>query len=59
MGFMTTILPAIFTLLPLIILAFVLRWIRLIKINSELQIKQNEQIIQLLEQIVSENKRVV
>ena len=56
---MTTILPAIFALLPLIILAFVLRWIRLIKINSELKIKQNEQIIQLLEQIVSENKRVV
>jgi ribosomal protein L30/L7E len=41
----------LFSLLPLLILAFVLRWIRLLKINSERQVEQNEEIIGLLRNI--------
>jgi ribosomal protein L30/L7E len=41
----------LFSLLPLLILAFVLRWIRLVKINSEKQVEQNKEIIGLLRDI--------
>lgn len=43
-----------FYFLPLIILAFLTRWMRHIKINSEIEVEQNKQIIHLLQQI--ENK---
>lgn len=44
------------SLLPLIILAFVLRWIRIIKINSEIQVEQNKEMINLLHQINENHK---
>lgn len=53
---MSDLIPAILTLLPLLILAFVFRWIRQIKDNSELQVEQNKQIIALLKTIENKNK---
>ncbi|HDX9589600.1 TPA: hypothetical protein ROX98_002605 [Bacillus pseudomycoides] len=55
----TTLTPVIgflFTLLPVLMLAFVFRWIRLMYINSEEQLKQNEQIISLLSDIKKQNE---
>lgn len=46
---MDLFIPSLLAFLPFIILAFVLRWIRLIKINSDIQIEQNKKIISLLE----------
>lgn len=45
---MGDLLGGIFLLIPILIAAFVLRWVRIIRINSDLQIKQNEEIIELL-----------
>ena len=53
---MSDLIPAILTFLPLLILAFVFRWVRQIKENSELQVEQNKQIIALLERIEIKNK---
>lgn len=48
---MNGIIPALVTLLPLFILAFVLRWVRQIKINSDIQVEQNKQIISILQKM--------
>ncbi len=45
---MELFLSGLFTFLPIIILAFLIRWVRLIKVNSDIQVKQNEEIISLL-----------
>lgn len=45
---MNSLIPLI-TFLPLIILAFVVRWVYQIKKNSEIQVEQNKQIISLLQ----------
>lgn len=45
---MGDLIGGIFFLIPIILAAFVLRWVRIIRINSEIQIKQNEEIIDLL-----------
>lgn len=45
---MNTLIPLI-TFLPLIVLAFVVRWVYQIKKNSEIQVEQNKQIILLLQ----------
>ncbi|MDQ0271734.1 hypothetical protein [Cytobacillus purgationiresistens] len=52
---MIDIIPALITLLPLFILAFVLRWVRQIKINSEIQVEQHKQIISLLQKMDKKN----
>lgn len=44
-------IAAVITVLPIIIIAFLFRWVRIIKINSEIQVEQNKQIISLLEQM--------
>ena len=36
-------------LLPLLILVFLLKWVHQIKVNSEIQVEQNNKIIKLLE----------
>jgi len=51
---MSDISTTIFALIPLIILAFVFRWIRQIKNAMALQIHQNEEIIALLKKISSD-----
>jgi hypothetical protein len=52
---MNGVIPAIFTLLPLLILAFVLRLVRQIKINSDIQVEQNKQIISILQKNEKKN----
>lgn len=39
----------LFGFLPILILTFILRWIRQLKINSETQIEQSKEIISLLQ----------
>ncbi|SDJ14910.1 hypothetical protein [Salimicrobium halophilum] len=39
---------------PIIIVAFLIRWVRLIKINSDKQVEQNKRIISLLEKAEKE-----
>ena len=41
--------------LPIIIVAFLIRWIRFIKENSDLQVEQNKEIILLLKEISAKN----
>lgn len=43
----------LFGFLPLLFLAFIFRWVRQIKINSETQIEQNKEIISLLQKIMN------
>ncbi|WP_176400129.1 hypothetical protein [Ureibacillus sinduriensis] len=48
---MGDLIAAIFYLVPLFILAFIVRWIRHIKINSEIHVEQNKEMIRLLQEI--------
>ena len=41
----------LFTLIPILLVALVLRWVRIIRINSEIQIEQNKEIISVLKEI--------
>ncbi|MGG0237224.1 hypothetical protein [Bacillus rhizoplanae] len=52
----TSMIGFLFTILPIFVLVFVFRWIRFIYINSEEQLKQNEQIISLLSDIKKQNE---
>lgn len=52
---METILLSALYGLPIIILAFLIRWIRFIKENSDLQVEQNKEIISLLKEIRAEH----
>lgn len=51
-----SIIGFLFTILPIFVLVFVFRWIRFIYLNSEEQIKQNEQIISLLSDMKKQNE---
>lgn len=53
---LSSVIGFLFMALPVVVLAFVFRWIRFIYINSEEQIKQNEQIISLLSDIKKQNE---
>ncbi|MDI7741071.1 hypothetical protein QMK38_03575 [Lysinibacillus fusiformis] len=50
MFMMGDFVATILTVLPLIVLAIIIRWIRQIKINSDTQVEQNKQIIKLLQE---------
>lgn len=52
---METIFLSVLYGLPIIIVAFLIRWIRFIKENSDLQVEQNKEIISLLKEIRAEN----
>ena len=52
---METIFVPILYGLPIIIVALLIRWIRFIKENSDLQVEQNKEIISLLREIRAEN----
>ncbi|MDM5196026.1 hypothetical protein QUG02_24100 [Bacillus hominis] len=47
---------AILALLPIVVVVFVLRWVRFIYQNSEKQVEQNEKIIELLMEIKEQKK---
>lgn len=42
-------MQTILIILPVLVLAFLIRWVRIIKINSDIQVEQNKRIISLLE----------
>jgi hypothetical protein len=50
-GVLVDFIPFIFSLLPILLVAFVLRWIRLIKANSDIQVEQNKKVLDLLNEI--------
>jgi len=52
---METIFLSILYGLPIIIVALLIRWIRFIKENSDIQVEQNKEIISLLKEILAEN----
>ncbi|HWL23776.1 MAG TPA: hypothetical protein VNR38_08505 [Ureibacillus sp.] len=45
------LMATLLTLIPLLLIVFVIRWIRIIRLNSEIQIQQNKEIISLLKEI--------
>lgn len=47
----------IMALLPILIVIFILRWIRFIYQNSEKQVEQNEKIIELLTDVKEQNEK--
>ncbi|SDZ39334.1 hypothetical protein [Bacillus sp. 166amftsu] len=53
----TSSIGTFFALIPILLIVFVFRWIRLMYLNSEEQLKQNEKIIKLLEEIKQQNKK--
>ncbi|MBY7124588.1 hypothetical protein ILS93_21020 [Bacillus sp. 16GRE42] len=57
MMFNFSIFGIILALLPIVVVVFVLEWIRCIYQNSEKQVEQNEKIIELLMEIKEENKK--
>ncbi|HDR4561146.1 hypothetical protein COE58_11270 [Bacillus cereus] len=57
MMFNFSIFGIILALLPIVVVAFVLGWVRGIYQNSEKQVEQNEKIIELLMEIKEENKK--
>ncbi len=57
MDIITSSIGTFFALIPILLIVFVFRWIRLMYLNSEEQLKQNEKIIKLLEEIKQQNKK--
>ncbi|MHC2833080.1 hypothetical protein [Bacillus sp. F9_6S_D1_P_5] len=56
MMFNFSIFGIILALLPIVVVIFVLGWIRCIYQNSEKQVEQNEKIIELLMEIKEKDK---
>ncbi|SOC41593.1 hypothetical protein [Ureibacillus acetophenoni] len=50
-----SLIGTFFALIPILLIALVLRWIRILRVNSEIQIEQNKQIIALLKDIANKN----
>ena len=57
MMFNFSVFGMIMALLPILIVVFVLRWVRFIYQNSEKQVEQNEKIIELLMEIKEQNEK--
>lgn len=51
-GDQAAIVSALFTLLPILLVALLLRWVRIIRVNSEIQIEQNKEMISLLKELL-------
>lgn len=49
-------IATIFILIPIFIAAIALRWVRILRLNSEKQIQQNEEIISLLKESVRDSR---
>lgn len=47
---MGDIIAVLALLFPVLIMAMVVRWVRMIRVNSEKQIQQNKEIISLLKE---------
>ena len=53
---LSSVIGFFFMIIPVVVLAFVFRWIRFLYVNSEEQIRQNQQIISLLSDIKKQNE---
>ncbi|MBX0358473.1 hypothetical protein [Halobacillus sp. Nhm2S1] len=51
---MDVLVPTLLMFFPIIVLAFLIRWVRLIKNNSDIQVEQNKKIISLLDKAENE-----
>ncbi|MEI4830076.1 hypothetical protein WAX78_11485 [Bacillus sp. FJAT-53711] len=56
MAMLSSVIGFFFMIIPVVVLAFVFRWIRFLYVNSEEQIRQNQQIITLLSDIKKQNE---
>ncbi|MGG2094699.1 hypothetical protein AB1283_19210 [Bacillus sp. S13(2024)] len=56
MAMLSSVIGFFFMIIPVVVLAFVFRWIRFLYVNSEEQIRQNQQIISLLSDIKKQNE---
>ncbi|PEB47474.1 hypothetical protein CON65_09735 [Bacillus pseudomycoides] len=54
-SFISSMLSFLAVILPFFFIIFGLRWVRFIYLNSEKQVKQNEKIIELLNEIKKQN----
>lgn len=52
-----SILGFLISMIPLLLIILVLRWVRFIYQNSEKQVEQNEKIIELLTDIKEQNEK--
>jgi uncharacterized membrane protein len=50
-GFPGLIMALIPLIVPIVVIVFLLIWVHQIKANSEMQVKQNQKIINLLEEL--------
>ena len=54
LGGIVAMIGPLIAFIPILLVALVLRWVRIIRINSEVQIEQNKEIISILKEIVEE-----
>lgn len=52
-----SIIGFLISILPLLLILLIIRWIRFIYQNSEKQVEQNEKIIELLTDIKEQNEK--
>ncbi|CAM5222874.1 YvrJ-like protein OS=Ureibacillus acetophenoni OX=614649 GN=SAMN05877842_12134 PE=4 SV=1 [Ureibacillus acetophenoni] len=55
-GDQVAIIGSLFTIIPILLVALIIRWVRIIRVNSEIQIEQNKEIIALLKEINMKNE---
>jgi len=55
-GDQVAIIGSLFTIIPILLVALLLRWVRIIRVNSEIQIEQNKEIIALLKELNMNNE---
>ncbi|MFY3791931.1 hypothetical protein ACOQFO_09595 [Ureibacillus sp. MALMAid1270] len=55
-GDQVAIIGSLFTIIPILLVALLIRWVRIIRVNSEIQIEQNKEIIALLKELNMNNE---
>ncbi|SOC44562.1 hypothetical protein [Ureibacillus acetophenoni] len=55
-GDQVAIVGALFTLIPILLVTLLIRWVRIIRVNSEIQVEQNKEIITLLKELSRANE---
>lgn len=57
-GDQLAIVGALSTIIPILLVALLLIWVRIIRVNSEIQIQQNKEMISLLKELSKKNKEI-
>ncbi len=55
-GHQADILGILLTVITILIVALLIRWVRIIRVNSEIQIEQNKEIVSLLKELSKKNE---